>query len=133
MARVSQPRIGSFQFNDDSSVTLTNRPLTHTITTLENEGTARTIEPTDTYSFTEQYFTDILTLLDNRLRSDPGAIELDPSEVDEKSGAIDEACREKNGGHDPTPHAVSPLYQEGTSERALRASAHRPACQQHLR
>ncbi|QPH05449.1 hypothetical protein C2857_003238 [Epichloe festucae Fl1] len=95
LARVSQPRIGSFQFNDDSSVTLTNRPLTHTITTLENEGTARTIQPTDTYSCTEQYVTDMLTLLDNRLDSDPGAIDLDPSEVDENLGAIDEACREK--------------------------------------
>lgn len=74
LARIPQPRIGSFQFNDDCTVTLTNRPLTCTTIILENEGTPRTIQKSDTYTSTEPFVSDMMTFHDNRLRSNPNAV-----------------------------------------------------------
>ena len=74
LARIPQPRIGSFQFHDDCTVTLTNRPLTCTMIILENEGTPRTIQRGDTYTCTEPFVSDMITLHDNRLLSNPNAV-----------------------------------------------------------
>ncbi|KAL7783408.1 hypothetical protein V8C37DRAFT_413741 [Trichoderma ceciliae] len=41
LARIPQPRIGSFQFHPDCTIALTNRPLTCTTILLENEGAPR--------------------------------------------------------------------------------------------
>lgn len=74
LARIPQPRIGSFQFHDDCTVTLTNRPLTCTMVTLENEGTERITQKDDTYASTEPFVSDMITFHDNRLLSNPNAV-----------------------------------------------------------
>ncbi|RSM04272.1 hypothetical protein CDV31_010131 [Fusarium ambrosium] len=83
LARIPQPRIGSLRFNNNCSVTLTNRPLTHQMVMLENEGIPRTMGTTDTYPSAELYVTDMLTFYDNCLLSNPNAV------------FDDEDCREK--------------------------------------
>ncbi|KAM3501888.1 hypothetical protein MY11210_009242 [Beauveria gryllotalpidicola] len=70
LAKVPQPRIGSFCFNNDSTVTLTNRPLLTAEIILESDGIPRSIEPGETYSATESFVSDMMTLHDNRLRYD---------------------------------------------------------------
>ena len=71
LARIPQPRIGAFQFHDDCSLTLTNRPLTCSMVILENDGAPRTMQRTETYSCTEPFVADMLTLHDNQFLSDP--------------------------------------------------------------
>ncbi|KFX88546.1 hypothetical protein V490_07560 [Pseudogymnoascus sp. VKM F-3557] len=77
LARIPQPRIGSFQFHDDCTVTLTNRPLTCTIVALENEGTQRIAQKDDTYSSTESFVSDMMTFHDQRLLNKPNAVYAD--------------------------------------------------------
>lgn len=64
LARVPQPRIGSFRFNDDGAVTLTNRPLACCVAILENGGAPRTMPRDETYSCTEPFVADMLALHD---------------------------------------------------------------------
>lgn len=73
MARIPQPRIGAFKFQDDGTVTLTNRPLTCATAILENEGAPRVIQRSDTYVCTEAFVSDMLTFHDNRFLSQPNA------------------------------------------------------------
>lgn len=73
LARIPQPRIGSFRFHDDCSVSLTNRPLTSSMIILENEGTPRTVQRLDTYQCTESFVADMITLQDNHFLSNPNA------------------------------------------------------------
>ena len=73
LARIPQPAIGSFQFRDDCSVTLTNRPLTGPLIRLENSGTPRTIQTSDIYSTTDSYVSDMLTHYDNSFLTNPNA------------------------------------------------------------
>ncbi|KAG5807450.1 hypothetical protein H9Q74_011578 [Fusarium xylarioides] len=65
LARVPQPRIGSFQFHDDCHVRLTNRPLICSMMMFENDGTRRAIERTETYSCTESFASDMISYHDN--------------------------------------------------------------------
>lgn len=65
LSRIPQPRIGSFQFHDDCTVTLTNRPTLAATTIMENFGAKRSMHPGDTYSCTESFVTDMITLHDN--------------------------------------------------------------------
>ncbi|KAM0364097.1 hypothetical protein ACHAO7_010087 [Fusarium culmorum] len=65
LARVPQPRIGSFQFHDDCYIRLTNRPLTCTMMIFENDGAPRAIERTETYSCTEPFAADMISYHDN--------------------------------------------------------------------
>ncbi|KFY68789.1 hypothetical protein V498_10566 [Pseudogymnoascus sp. VKM F-4517 (FW-2822)] len=65
LANIPQPRIGSFQFHADGTVTLTNRPLPCSVVILENEGALRTIQRNETYTCTEPFIADMLTLHDN--------------------------------------------------------------------
>lgn len=75
LARLPQPRIGSFRFNpNDGTVTLTNRPLTCTTMIFENSGTPRTIQPHQLYQNTDSFASDMLTLHDNYFLSFPHAV-----------------------------------------------------------
>ncbi|KAE9977793.1 hypothetical protein EG328_001826 [Venturia inaequalis] len=74
LARIPQPRIGAFQFHDNCTVTLSNRPLTCAIMMLENDGTPRNIQRNDTYTCTEPFVSDMITLHDNYLLSNPNAV-----------------------------------------------------------
>ncbi|EJT79819.1 hypothetical protein GGTG_04902 [Gaeumannomyces tritici R3-111a-1] len=68
-----QPRIGSFQFHDDGTISLTNRPLESTIARLENEGAPRTMPQNATYQATEAYVSDMLTFHDRSFLNHPNA------------------------------------------------------------
>ncbi len=65
LARIPQPRIGSFQFHNNGTITLSNRPLPCSIIILENDGAPRTISRNETYTSTEPFVADILTFHDN--------------------------------------------------------------------
>ncbi|KAJ0419658.1 hypothetical protein BJY00DRAFT_324220 [Aspergillus carlsbadensis] len=73
MARVPVPRIGSFRINDDSTLTLTNRPLTVMIHEAQNEGIPIDIPRDLTYTSVDAYVRDLLGLHDTRLRHQPNA------------------------------------------------------------
>lgn len=75
LARIPQPRIGSFQLQNDCTVTLTNRPLTSSMMIFENEGTPRTMQTTDTFLSTESFVSDMITLHDNHFLQNPNAID----------------------------------------------------------
>ena len=64
LARVPQPRIGSFRFNADGTITLTNRPLPCCVAILENNGAPRTIPSDETYSCPEPFVADMLSFHD---------------------------------------------------------------------
>ncbi|KAK4033778.1 hypothetical protein C8A01DRAFT_19324 [Parachaetomium inaequale] len=74
LARIPQPRIGSFRFHDNGTVSLTNRPLSCPITMLENDGTPRTIHTNDTYLCTEPFVADMLRFHDGRFLSHLNAV-----------------------------------------------------------
>ncbi|POR34249.1 Uncharacterized protein TPAR_05549 [Tolypocladium paradoxum] len=74
LARIPQPHIGSFRFHDDSTITLTNRPLVCTTMLLENDGTPRMMQKDDIYLSTESYVADMSAFHDQRLLSHPNAI-----------------------------------------------------------
>jgi len=65
LARIPQPRVGSFQFQNNGIIILSNRPLPCSIIILENEGAPRTISRNETYTCTEPLVADILTFHDN--------------------------------------------------------------------
>ena len=73
LARIPQSQIGSFQFNDDGSVTLTNRPLSCSMMILENEGATRTMQRNDVFRCTDAYVSEMLTFHDHRFLSQPNA------------------------------------------------------------
>ncbi|TQN69977.1 hypothetical protein CSHISOI_05534 [Colletotrichum shisoi] len=73
LARVPQQRIGSLCFNNDGTVTLTNRPLSCSMMILENEGAARTMQPDETFACTETFVSDMLTFHDHRFLNQPNA------------------------------------------------------------
>ncbi|CRJ98974.1 hypothetical protein BN1708_009522 [Verticillium longisporum] len=73
VARLPLPRIGSWHFHDDGTITLSNRPLTCNLVILENNGAPRIIQPGDTYTCVEPYIWDLLTLHDGRLHIQPNA------------------------------------------------------------
>ena len=74
LARLPQPRIGSYIFNNDGTIILANRPLTVTIALLERDGASRAIDEHTTYTSVEPYVTDVLTYHDNRFREQPNAV-----------------------------------------------------------
>lgn len=76
LARIPQRSIGAYQFNkSDSTVTLTNRPLTCSAIIMENSGAPRTIQPRQTYQSLESFTSDMLTLHDNYLLHQPHAVQ----------------------------------------------------------
>ncbi|POR34351.1 Uncharacterized protein TPAR_05431 [Tolypocladium paradoxum] len=74
LARIPQAHIGSFQFNDNGTVTLTNRPLSCSMMILENDGATRAIQRNDTFSCTDAFVSDMLTFHDHRFLSQPNAV-----------------------------------------------------------
>lgn len=74
LACIPQPRIGSFQFNIDGTVTLTNRPLPCSVIVLENDGAPRSIQRNETYTCTEPFVADMLTLCENSFLTNPSAV-----------------------------------------------------------
>ena len=74
LANIPQPRIGSFQFNPDGTITLTNRPLPCSVIILENDGALRTIQRNETYTCTEPFVADMLALHENSFLSNPNAV-----------------------------------------------------------
>lgn len=71
LARVPLPRIGAFEFNNDCTVTLTNRPLSCGMMILENDGAPTTVR--GTYSSTESYVSDMITFHDTQFLNNPNA------------------------------------------------------------
>ncbi|KAF1733706.1 hypothetical protein CRV24_005234 [Beauveria bassiana] len=82
LAKVPQPRIGSFHFNDNCTIALKNRPLLTAEIILESDGIPRSIEPAQTYDCTEPFVSDLISLHDDRLRYDRSAAD---DEVDCRS------------------------------------------------
>lgn len=74
LARIPQPRIGSFRFHNDGTITLTNRPLTSSTMILESKGAPRVMLCKNTYACTEAFVSDILTFHDNRFLNQPNAV-----------------------------------------------------------
>ena len=74
LANIPQPRIGSFQFHTNRTITLTNRPLHRSVVILENDGALRTIPRNKTYTYTKPFVADMLTLYKNRFLNNPTAI-----------------------------------------------------------
>jgi hypothetical protein len=74
LASTPQPRIGSFQFHNDGTITLTKRPLPCSVIILENDGAPRTIQRNETYTCTEPFVADMLTLHKNSFLSNPNAV-----------------------------------------------------------
>lgn len=74
LGRVPQPRIGSFLFHDDGTIKITNRPLSCSVMILENDGAPRIMQRNDTYTCTNAFVSDMLTLHDNRFLSQPNAV-----------------------------------------------------------
>jgi hypothetical protein len=73
LAQIPQPRIGSFQFQNDCTVSLTNRPLKCTIVIMENEGMPRIMQKDNMYTCTESYVSDMLTVHDTYFLCKPNA------------------------------------------------------------
>ncbi|KAF2761187.1 hypothetical protein EJ05DRAFT_497744 [Pseudovirgaria hyperparasitica] len=74
LARIPQPRIGAFRFNHDCTITLLNRPLTCATMMLENDGVPRIIQQNDTYLQTEPFVSDMISMHDEYLVSNPNAV-----------------------------------------------------------
>ena len=74
LARVPQPRIGSFEFHNNGTITLTNRLLPCSIIILENNSAPRIISRNETYTSTEPFITDILIFYNDFFLSNPRAI-----------------------------------------------------------
>ncbi|RDA91278.1 hypothetical protein CP533_6325 [Ophiocordyceps camponoti-saundersi (nom. inval.)] len=75
LARIPQPRIGSFRFNTaDGTISLSNRPLTCTMMLFENSGTPRTMQTGQLYQNTDGFVSDMLTLYDAHFLHDPHAV-----------------------------------------------------------
>ena len=74
LGRVPLPRIGSFTINNKGVVSLTNRPLTLRIQTLENEGIPTNIGRDRTYLSAWPYYVELLACHDSRLLHQPNSI-----------------------------------------------------------
>ncbi|RMD44415.1 hypothetical protein DV735_g758, partial [Chaetothyriales sp. CBS 134920] len=74
LARVPQPRIGSFTIDNKGFVSLSNRPLTLQLQAQENEGIPTKIDRLRTYECTESYAMDLLACHDSRLLHQPNSM-----------------------------------------------------------
>jgi hypothetical protein len=74
LASIPQPKIGSFQFNYDGTITLSNRALSCSIAILENDGAKRVMQKNDTYNCTDSFVSDMIAFHDNRFLNQPNAI-----------------------------------------------------------
>lgn len=74
LAKIPQPRIGSFTIDNRGFVSLSNRPLTLRLQCLENEGIPSNIPRLRTYECAESYAMDLLAYHDNRLLCQPNSM-----------------------------------------------------------
>jgi len=74
LAKIPQPRIGSFTIDNKGFLSLTNRPLTLRLQALENEGVPTNIHRLQTYECAESYALDLLAYHDSRLLYQPNSI-----------------------------------------------------------
>ncbi|KHN96559.1 Aminoglycoside phosphotransferase [Metarhizium album ARSEF 1941] len=74
LARIPQAEIGSFQFHNNGTVTLTNRPLSCSMMILENDGAEKTIQRDTTYNCADAFASDTITFHDHRFLSQPNAV-----------------------------------------------------------
>ena len=68
------PRIGSLTLDHRGRITLTNRPLTLQLQSLENEGIPCGISRNSTYSAVDSYLLDLLMCHDKRIHHQPNSI-----------------------------------------------------------
>ncbi|CAK7236969.1 hypothetical protein SCUCBS95973_009788 [Sporothrix curviconia] len=73
LARVPQPRIGAFRFNDDGTISLDGRPVTADMVVLENAGAPRTMAVDTTYSSVDEYVDELQTFHEQRFLAAPNA------------------------------------------------------------
>ena len=74
LARIPHARIGSFQFHNNGTITLTNRPLSSDMMISENQGAPRVIEKNNTFSCTDAFVSDMITFHDHRFLNEPNAV-----------------------------------------------------------
>lgn len=74
LAKIPQPRIGSFTIDNKGFISLSNRPLTLRLQALENEGIPSNIQRLRTYECTKCYAMDLLAYHDNRLLYQPNSM-----------------------------------------------------------
>ena len=82
LAQIPFELIGSLTINDAGLLQLKNRPLTFRLHQMENKGIPLNIKRELTYSCAEQYFSDLLSCHDSRIRhQDNSIIDLEDGEV----------------------------------------------------
>ncbi|KAI9163527.1 hypothetical protein HJFPF1_05144 [Paramyrothecium foliicola] len=74
LARIPQPRIGSFRFHHDGTVSLSNRYLSCSLALMERDGVPRTTEPDDLHCCTESLVSDMLEMQNRRFLTQPNAV-----------------------------------------------------------
>nr|KAK5449224.1 hypothetical protein LTR18_002313 [Exophiala xenobiotica] len=74
LAKIPQPRIGSFTIDNTGFISLSNRPLTLRLQALENEGISTNIHRLRTYECTDSYALDLLAYHDSRLLCQPNSM-----------------------------------------------------------
>jgi hypothetical protein len=74
LAQIPQPRIGSFRYHEDGTISLSNRPLSYSTIMLENNGAPRTMQTSDTYTCTDAFVSDMLTFHEHRFLSQPNGV-----------------------------------------------------------
>ncbi|POR34319.1 Uncharacterized protein TPAR_05462 [Tolypocladium paradoxum] len=82
MRRTPLPRIGSFYFAPDGTVTLSNRPLRIETSMYESEGVPSGMPRDRTYAAAEPFISDFLTFQDNKIKHQPNSMH---NEVDGKA------------------------------------------------
>ncbi|KAJ6780328.1 hypothetical protein PWT90_05325 [Aphanocladium album] len=73
LASFPQPRIGSFRFNLDGTISLSGRPITASMTILENATAPRTMQIDQTYLSSQAYASAMLDFHDQRFLAQPNA------------------------------------------------------------
>ena len=74
VGRIPQPRIGSFTFDENGSLSLTNRPLMMQLNQLENEAIDTGIGRSNVYTNTIPFALDLIQFHDEYVRQQPNAI-----------------------------------------------------------
>ncbi|KAF2220301.1 hypothetical protein BDZ85DRAFT_275887 [Elsinoe ampelina] len=81
LARIPQPRIGSFRFDRErGTVSLTNRPMNVAVMVTESAGSPRVIQTGQTYGDPLTFASDMLSVFDNFLLHEPLSV-LNPTDA----------------------------------------------------
>ena len=88
LMEVPLPRIGSFTVLDTGEVSLTGRPLTAALASLEAEEISSDMPPGTTYSSAGSYVEDLLHCHETRLRDQPNAVEEDTGAVGQMATVV---------------------------------------------